>query len=63
MAQGTELDIGNISALIIESADREGGGGVKLIKTNKKRQGIQKEQKILVGSAACTLKERGKGES
>lgn len=34
MAQGTELDIGNISALIIESADRE--MEAKLIKTNKK---------------------------
>lgn len=34
MTRGTELDIGNISALIIESADRE--REAKLIKTNKK---------------------------
>lgn len=42
MAWGTELDIGNISALIIESADRE--GEAKLIKTNKKDKEYKKNK-------------------
>lgn len=42
MAQGTELDIGNISALIIESADRE--MEAKLIKTNKKDKEYRKNK-------------------
>lgn len=42
MARGTEVDIGNISALIIESADRE--MEAKLIKTNKKDKEYSKNK-------------------
>jgi hypothetical protein len=42
MARGTLVDIGNISALIIESADRE--REAKLIKTNKKDKEYRKNK-------------------
>lgn len=59
MAPGTEVDIGNISALIIESADRE--IEAKLIKTNKKKTRNIERTRALAGSNACSLKEKEKG--
>ncbi len=57
MARGTELDIGNISALIIESADRE--REAKLIKTNKKDKEYRKNKGF---SWISCLYAQGKGE-
>lgn len=57
MAWGTELDIGNISALIIESADRE--REAKLIKTNKKDKEYRKNTGF---SWISSLFARGKRE-
>lgn len=48
MARGTELDIGNISALIIGGADRE--MEAKLIKTHKKKTRNTERTRALAGS-------------
>ena len=55
MARGTELDIGNISALIIERVDRE--REAKLIKTNKNTRNTERTR-ALAGSLTCSLKEK-----
>lgn len=60
MARGTELDIGNISALIIESADRE--GEAKLIKTNKKDKEYRKNKGFSWISCLYAKGERARGK-